>query len=284
MSDLDLTKYLNASRRLDLSGIDFDRVGDYPLSAGEIRALTYMMDIETHTIVYLRDLLSSPAAYDPEVTAFLSLWVYEEFWHGEALSAFLRAAGRRYTPQRTARIRRSADAGGAMIRGLKSLAARRLPGFVAVHMAWGAVNELSTLHGYKRIIATTQHPILAELLARIVKDERRHYAFYRAQARLRMQQDLRARRLVRWALNRFWAPVGSGVRPQAETDFVIGSLFGGPDGAAAIAAMDDEIERLPGLAGLGLLKRARTAALRRTRPADSAGRRLPAAPLAAHLR
>lgn len=285
MNDLDLAKYLTASKRLDLTGIDFDRVGDYPLTRNEVRALTYMMDIETHTVVYLRDLLSSPAALDPDVTAFLSMWVYEEFWHGEALAAFLRAAGERHTPARITQIRRSADAGAAAVRGVKTLAAKTVPGFVAVHMAWGAINELSTLHGYKRIIATTEHPILAELLGRIVKDERRHFAYYRAQARMRMQSDPRAQRLVRWALNRFWAPVGSGVRPQAETDFVVSYLFGGPDGAVAIRAMDDDIERLPGLAGLKLLQRARIRALRRTRgPVAARPRRSALAAIAAHLR
>jgi rubrerythrin len=262
MSDLDIGRYLNASRKLDLDGIDFDRVRDHPLGREEIRALTYMMDIETHTIVYLRDLLSSPAAYDPEVTAFLALWVYEELWHGEALAALLRAAGERHTPQRITSIRCDADR-GAIARRLKTIAARRLPNFIAVHMTWGAINELSTLHGYKRLIAATGNPVLRELLTRIVKDERRHFAYYRAQARMRLQDDQRAQRMVRWALGRFWAPVGTGVRPQEETDFVVAWLFGGPDGAAAIAAMDEEIEKLPGLAGMRLLATARDATLRR---------------------
>jgi hypothetical protein len=52
-----------------------------------------MMDIETHTSIYLRDLLATPAAYEPDVTAFLSCWVYEELWHGEAFSRFLGEAG-----------------------------------------------------------------------------------------------------------------------------------------------------------------------------------------------
>ena len=53
----------------------------------------YMMDIETHTVIYLRDLPGTRAANDPQITAFLSCWVYEELWHGEAFSDFLRAYG-----------------------------------------------------------------------------------------------------------------------------------------------------------------------------------------------
>ena len=52
-----------------------------------------MHDVEHHTICYLRDLLVSPAHADPEVTAFLTLWNFEEFWHGEALAAGLAAHG-----------------------------------------------------------------------------------------------------------------------------------------------------------------------------------------------
>lgn len=261
MTEFDLSRTLKASRKLDLEGIDFDRVGDYALTREEIRCLTYMMDIETHTVVYLRDLLGTQAAYDPEVTAFLSLWVYEEFWHGEALGRFLQAAGERFTPDRTQTIRRAADSSGALAGAAKWLAARLSPNFVAVHMTWGAVNELSTLTGYQRLIANTQNPILVQLLSRIIKDERRHYAFYYNQARKRLRDNRRAQRLVRWALGAFWAPVGTGVRPQEETDFVIAQLFGGDGGFGAVREMETALSKLPGLTGMRILRRARARAL-----------------------
>ena len=57
-----------------------------------------MMDIETHTAIFLRDLLATQAAYEPDVTAFLSCWVYEELWHGEAFSRLARSVwARRFT-------------------------------------------------------------------------------------------------------------------------------------------------------------------------------------------
>ena len=64
-----------------------------PLEAAEVRVLRYMMDIESHTVIFLRDLLATHAAFDPDVTAFLSCWNYEEFWHGEAFSRLLGEAG-----------------------------------------------------------------------------------------------------------------------------------------------------------------------------------------------
>ena len=263
MREFDLTRYLRASKRLDLDGIDFDAVPRHPLTDEEIRILTYMMDIETHTIIYLRDLLTTPAAYDPEITAFLSLWAYEEFWHGEALSRFLQAAGERFSPDRPAEIRRAAGLRDALGTIAKMSVARAVPGFVAVHMTWGAVNELGTLHGYQRVIAKTRHPVLARLLGRIIKDERRHYAFYYNQARYRLHANPRAQRLVRWMLDRFWGPVGSGVRPRAETDFVVLELFGDGPGRAAIGEMELELSKLPGLDGMRLLRRAVDRASRR---------------------
>jgi len=277
----DLTKYLRVSRRLDLDGIDFESVPRYPLSRDEVRCLTYMMDIETHTVIYLRDLLTTQAAYDPDVTAFLSLWVYEEFWHGEALGRFLEAAGERFSPDRPGEIRRAAGAADFAGTLGKMIAARALPDFVAVHMTWGAMNELSTLQGYHRTIARTRHPVLIELLNRIVKDERRHYAFYYNQARMRLDGNPKAQRLVRWALDKLWAPVGSGVRPQHETDFVVLQLFGDTDGMAVVREMETELSKLPGLHGMRLMTRAMSRARRRTGVASLAG--APSFPVAAAI-
>src|SRR5687767_12628676 len=85
----DLDKYLRASKKVDLNGVEWDRIKEHPVSDSEARCLTYMMDIESHTIIFLRDLLATRAALEPDITAFLSCWVYEELWHGEAFSRFL---------------------------------------------------------------------------------------------------------------------------------------------------------------------------------------------------
>jgi hypothetical protein len=135
--------------------------------------------------------------------------------------------------------------------------------FVSIHMTWGAVNELTTLTAYHRLIARTDHPILVQLLQAIIKDERRHFAFYRAQARARLARSSQARRITRWSLDHLWAPVGTGVRPQCETDFVVTFLFGDAEGAVALKEMDDTIGELPGLGGTQLLTDAAVAAAAR---------------------
>jgi rubrerythrin len=279
-SGFDLDKYLRASKKVDLSRVDWRRIREHRLSVAEARTLAYMMDIESHTVIFLRDLLATRAAFEPEVTAFLSCWVYEELWHGEAFSRFLGEAGYELGPDRervrndapypsrTGRntwIRRKLGAKGYVSYLATTAAAAVIKDFVAVHMTWGAVNELSTLSGYHRLIATTEHPVLVDLLDRIIKDERRHFAFYRAQARMRLERSRQARTVTRWALEHLWAPVGTGVRPQQETDFVVTYLFGNAEGRAAAAELDATIGDLPGLDGIHIYRDALRQALGRMR-------------------
>ncbi len=89
----DLDRFVRTSGRVDLSEVAWERARDVPLERDEVRLLRYMMDIETHTVIFLRDLLATRAAFDPAITAFLSCWNYEEYWHGEAFSRLLGEAG-----------------------------------------------------------------------------------------------------------------------------------------------------------------------------------------------
>ena len=52
----------------------------------------------------------------------------------------------------------------------------------------------------------------------------------------------------------FWAPVGSGVVPGTEVDFLRTYLFGDDDGRAMADRIDRRVDRLPGLQGLNLLR------------------------------
>src|SRR5438132_5380811 len=75
MAPVDIDAYAVRSRALDLSGIDWDDVPRHPLSPEVLRTLRYMQDIESHTIVYLRTLLSTRAMDDPEVATLPRLLV-----------------------------------------------------------------------------------------------------------------------------------------------------------------------------------------------------------------
>jgi rubrerythrin len=274
-SDFDLDRYLRASKRVDLSSVEWERISEDPVTDDEARCLAYMMDIESHTVVFLRDLLATRASFDAEVTAFLSCWVYEELWHGEAFSRFLGEAGYRVAPayepvrggdpfptrvDRNHWIRRKIGTKGYVSHLGTLLGSALFRDFVAIHMTWGSVNELTTLSSYHRLIAKTEHPVLVQLLRAIIKDERRHFAFYRSQARRRLARSKQARTITRWSLEHLWAPVGTGVRPQAETDHVARHLFGDADGLVAVKEMESILGALPGLDGVHVLSDAVEAA------------------------
>ena len=70
------------SRAVDLAGIRWDDLRRHPLSADTVRTLRYMQDIESQTVVYVRQLLATRAIDDPDVATFLACWFYEETFHG----------------------------------------------------------------------------------------------------------------------------------------------------------------------------------------------------------
>ena len=249
----DLDKYLRNSKAVPVEDLAWDEVQAHPLKQGEVRFLHYMMNIEHHTIVYLKELLSTKVIEDAEVTAFLSCWAYEEFFHGAALERFLKA----YVGPGTAATRTEASyrlqQSSAIGRGLKRLVAPLVsaatPDFAAVHMTWGAAQECTTLHGYESLARQSQHPVLKELMSRIVKDERRHFAFYYNQAEKRLTQTPGMRRITRFAMDRLWRPVGVGAMPAEDSDFAAWYLFRDAQGQADLAAIDRTMAQLPGMAG-----------------------------------
>jgi hypothetical protein len=203
---------------------------------------------------------------DPEIATFLAAWFVEETSHGLALARFLSAAGHPVAPRARSRM----TVGRWLDARASALLARAWPAFPAVHMTWGAINELTTLIGYQRLAAVAGHPVLAMLLARIVRDESKHFGFYFHQAERRLA-DPRTARMVRFLVDHYWAPVGSGEQPAEETRFLAGYLLSGADGRAAARRVDDVIRRLPEFAGVRLLDAWITRALGEPTPAAAPG-------------
>jgi hypothetical protein len=255
--EFNIETYKSRTERLDWHDLDLDAFATRPLAEADLRCLRYMHDVEFHTVCYLRDLLLTPAHADPAVTAFLTLWVYEEYWHGEALAAVLEAHGEPAGAVRVAPMRARLGLADKLRPLLMSLgAALARSDFTAVHMCWGAVNEWTTQAGYSQLARRAGHPILTELLGRIMRQEGRHIDFYGSQAEGRLAASPRSRRLARGALRRFWHPVGAGVMPAAETRHLAQHLFGDEAGRQVAARIDRRIDRLPGLAGLDLVSTA----------------------------
>jgi hypothetical protein len=216
-----------------------------------------MCDVEYHTVCYLRDLLTTPSHKEPEIGAFMTMWNREEFWHGEALAAVLGKHGISvdFDELKATRIKlgwkdRLDPIKQSMMGGLVG------HDFVAVHMAWGAANEWSANAAYLRLARQEGNPVLAELLKRIAAQETKHVAFYASQARDRLAGSKKAQVIARFALNKFWRPVGSGISTDAEVAHVMDELFAGTEGRKLIRDIDSHIAKLPGMQGLTIVENA----------------------------
>jgi rubrerythrin len=243
-SNFDLEKYLRAAGGTRPENFDWSDPGGR-LNDDELFCIGYMMDIESHTIIYLRELLSTAIAQDVSITSFLSCWVYEEFFHSQVLKRLLESQGLTIDDRRFADLRRARPA-DYMAQKVARALSRITRHFPAVHMTWGAINELSTLTGYQALIDRARHPLLTRVLSRIIKDERRHFSFYFNQARRRLQLRA-ARTLTSLLVRNFWTPVGRPVRGDADARRICGYLFGDEQGPHRLAEHDSMIARLPGL-------------------------------------
>jgi hypothetical protein len=253
----DIARYTRQSQSVKWDDLELDEFRRHPLPPDSLRSLHYMCDVEYHTVCYLRDMLVTPSHKDPGVTAFMTMWNMEEFWHGEALAAVLQVHDVTvdYDHLKAVRLKRGWRDRLDPI-GQSMLANFVGKDFVAVHMAWGAANEWSAIAAYNRLAELEDHPVLSPLLKRIAKQEANHVAFYTTQARERLAASRKAQKLTRLALRKFWGPVGSGVMAEPEVRHVLGHLMSGPDGRRAARNIDEHIQRLPGLEGLRIVETA----------------------------
>jgi hypothetical protein len=252
-----IERYKEESKKVDVSGIAWDDVTKHPLSKGDLFCLHYMMDIENHVPLYLSHLLVTRACMDPILTAFLACWNYEELWHGENLGRLLNLYGIEFdTQQRIANVRANLGVQNSVSIFSTMAGSWVLKDFSAVYLTIGAINELSTLTGYGALIRKSGHPVLRDLLGRIIKDERRHYAFYFNSAKEWLGGNERAQKVDRWMLKRFWVPVGQGVKRQEEVDALALYLFDDEQGEEELLDIDSKIGKLPGLAGIKLMSKA----------------------------
>lgn len=241
-------RFMNGSRPIDLEGIDWDAIPDHPLSADVLKVLTYMQDVESHTVVFPRTFFSQRALEDEHVGPFLVCWLYEEGMHGRALSRFLECAGHPLPPRARSRTTLRDRIDRAVTRTMSAA----WSDFLALHMAWGAVHECTTIHAYRRMTERNDHPVLNELLRRIMRDEARHFAFYLWQAEERLARP-KVARIVRGIMDGFYTPVGYSHQADELACWVSGFLFGDEQGREAARIVDQTIAKLPGFEDASLL-------------------------------
>jgi hypothetical protein len=251
----DIDKFTETSVRVPWDDLDLEQFREHPLPDDTLRTLRYMTDVEYHTVCYTRDLLTTPSHKEAEVSSFMTMWNREEFWHGEALSTVLGIHGITvdFDEIKAGRLKLGWK---DRLDPIKQSIAGKIVGndFVAVHMAWGAANELSAIQAYNRMAELEKNPTLAELLRRIAKQEARHVAFYTSQARDRLAKSKKAQVIARFALGKFWAPVGSSIMERVEVQHVMNHLMSGPDGRKAARKIDAAIGGMPGLKGLTIVE------------------------------
>ena len=251
----EIERYLDVSAKVVSDDLDWNLARKVGLTPEEVFMLTYFCDIEWQTIFYFRDLLKTRASKEGDVLAFLTIWNYEEFYHGQLLAQMLRECGYPLEESRVTKIRASSslsealEAFGAAI--LSKIFAAEFP---AVHASWGAVQELTAVHGYEELAKTTKNPVLKTICERIVKQERRHYAWYFNNARERLTKSPRARWLTRALLSRFWSPNGAGVKTELEVARLMSFLFLGPIMESVSKTVDAKIGTLPGMEGISLMR------------------------------
>src|SRR5579885_426584 len=253
---MSIDRHLQHSDRVVYEDLDWNEARRAGLTEDEVFILTYFSDIESQTIMYMRDILNTKGVLDPDVMSFLTIWNYEEFYHGQALAKLLSECGHPLTCNRIEQVRKTARFTETLKRLGAMLFSQFLPDdFIALYMSWGALNEITTLRGYETIEQRTQNPVLRELCQRIAKQERRHFAWYYNGAQERLQKCPRARAVTRWILERVWSPVGAGVKKEADVIHVYNLLFPGKAGETTGNEIDEKIRALPGLSDVALMSK-----------------------------
>lgn len=253
---MSLEKHLEHTGRIIYDDLDWAESKRAGLSDDEVFVLTYFSDIESQTILYMRDILNTKGVLDPEVFSFLTVWNYEEFYHGRALAKFLESCGHPLGENRVAEVRKKASITETLKRlGAMSFSKGFPAEFIALYMTWGALNEITTLRGYESIEASTKNPALAELCRRIAKQERRHFAWYFNSARERLASSPRAQKSARFILKHVWSPVGAGVKKEEDVIRLYNLVFPERRGEEIAREIDDILESLPGMQNLNLMTR-----------------------------
>ena len=214
-----------------LKSFPWDQVKDFELCSKFIPVLFYMRDIEHFTDIYYKELLRTSTGRDPVLRRFMDRWSVEENEHGELLNRFLEEAGVDTESDWQQRAKSKIPYSYKISSLITSMATFPFgKHFAGTHMLWGTINEMTTLQGYRRLWHLANHPILEKLLRAIAREESIHAKFYWSIARLRLERSEFSRKLARFAVSRFWSPVGQGIKPVEETNYTVVTLFRGIEG------------------------------------------------------
>ena len=254
----DIAQHIAVSHKVQFEDLDWETARRVGLTAQEIESLTYFADIESQTVYYFLEVAKLEVAREPELLTFLTMWNYEEYFHSYALTRLLAECG---VPVESATERSTKIRAGARFKAraedfAQTLIAKLMPRtFVALWMFWGSLQECLTTQAYEELARTTKNPVLAELCRRIAKQERRHFAYYFSQARGKLEGKRFAQKFIRGIARRFYAPVGNGVKTDAEGAQLVAQLFPGDRIFEVMSYIEKRMAQLPGMSGLDCCSR-----------------------------
>lgn len=238
-----------------IASIPWDQVKHYPLNERFIPVLLYMRDVETLTDMYHREMLRTPTGKDPHISKFMERWGVEEVTHGEVLNRFLNEAGFETGEKWQDKVRRNVSKAYIANTYLTALLARFIgKKFTATHMTFGAVHEMSTAQGYRRLAKLADHPVLTHVLNGIIREEAAHTQFYWNVARLELNKNEVSQKMTRFIIEHFWKPVGQGSVHKRRTEYMIGTLFGDKPSLRTLdKKVTQRVQQLPGFDDLTLI-------------------------------
>lgn len=235
-----------------ISAIPWHEVKKHPLDPRFVPVLLYMRDVETLTDMYHRELQRTPTGRDPHISKFMERWGVEEVTHGEVLNRFLNEAGHETDDKWQSQVRRNVthtyNAYTYLLTTLTNFIGTK---FTATHMTFGAIHEMSTAQGYRRMKTLADHPVLTQILNAIIREEAAHTKFYWSVARLELRKNEFAQKIARFVIDHFYAPVGQGSLAKKRTEYALGTLFGDEGSLEVIdKTVTQRVRELPGFAGI----------------------------------
>jgi rubrerythrin len=249
----DIAQHLAVSHKVVFEDLDWATARKIGLTQEEVESLLYFADIESQTVHYFLEVAKLKVARDPELLTFLTMWNYEEYFHSYAITHALRECGIdvESATQRASKVR-----AGARFKakfedlGQTAIATLAPKTFVALWMFWGSLQECLTTQAYEELATRTQNHVVAELCRRIAKQERRHFAYYFGQAKKKLEGQRGAQKFVRWIAMKFYAPVGGGVKTDAEGAQLVAKLFPKDRIFEVMGYIERKMALLPGMDGL----------------------------------
>jgi rubrerythrin len=249
----DIAQHIAVSDRVDIEDLDWDLARKHGLTHLEVENLKTFADVESQTVYYFLEVAKLQVARDPELLTFLTMWNYEEYFHSHAITRLMQECGVEVesATERSTNVRANARLKAKFEDLAQQMMAKLMPkNFIALWMFWGALQECLTTQAYEEVIRATKNPVLAELFRRIAKQERRHFAYYYNQARDRLDNNPSAQRFCRFIVTRFYSPVGSGVKTDAQVAEFTATIFPNERMFEVMSYIERRMAQLPGMAGL----------------------------------